>query len=211
MNCTTWMSRRMRVICLSLIIGLVPGCVTAEINSRPVEIAPTGAVHQVHAAWENRIMTTPDVVNSGKPLIGLAGRVYLFGQELRNPVAGDGMAIIDLCDLSKVDADAKPQLLERWEIDAATFKRLLRKDTIGWGYTLFLPWNTHRPDITKVQLQVRYVPEKGLPLFSPPTVVTLRNDTQFTVTQRRQIIPGEAAADGPRLPPPPTAAPSAQR
>jgi hypothetical protein len=150
-------------------------------------------------------MTTPDVVNNGAPLVGLAGRVYLFGQALGHPVAGNGMAIIELQDLTHANAQTKPRLLERWEIDSVTLNRLLRKDTIGWGYTLFLPWSTYRQDISKVQLQVRYVPEKGLPLFSPPAVVTLSSDTQITVSQRRQVGSTVTPAGSLQQPPGPTA------
>jgi hypothetical protein len=135
-------------------------------------------------------MVTQDVVNGGQPLSGLGGRLYLFGQELGAPVIGDGSAIIDLCDVTPETTQGKPKLLERWEIDQATLKRLARKDTIGWGYTLFLPWSTCRPEMTRVQLQVRYVPEKGLPLFSPPALISLRNDAPVTTTTTRQIVPG---------------------
>jgi hypothetical protein len=166
------------------------GCVITEGFHRPKEEMPTGPVHQVHATWESRVMTTQDVLNQGAPLSGLAGRMYLFGQELGAPVGGDGIAIVDLHDVSPETTQGKPKLLERWEIDRETLKRLARKDTIGWGYTLFLPWSTYRPDVTRVQLQVRYVPEKGLPLFSPPAVIGLPNEAPVVKTAR-QIIAGK--------------------
>ena len=161
----------------------------------------------MHTTWENHVVVTQDVVNNGRPLVGLGGRVYLFGQELGHPVPGDGMAIIEAADATHANAQTKPQLIERWEIDAETLKRLLRKDMIGWGYSLFLPWQTYRPDITKVQLQVRYVPAKGgLPLFSPPSVITLRNETpQVTMTQRE--VPASSLTPSMAILPPPPAPP----
>ncbi len=165
---------------------ILAGCVTTEVVQRPKELAPPpGAVLQVHAVWENRVMVTQDVVNNGAPLVGLAGRMYLFGEQIGYPLVGDGAAVIELADLAHADAQHPPKVLERWEIDKATLKRLLKKDTIGWGYTLFLPWGTYSPDITQVQLQVRYLPDKGLPLFSPPAMVALRKEGDLVVTQRQ--------------------------
>src|SRR5262245_36364176 len=169
----TWMSRFTLTVALAALIGC-GGCVTTETVQRPKEIIPTGPVHQVAARWENRVMVTQDVVHSGAPLKGIAGRVYLFGQDLGYPVQGDGMMIAELSDVANLDKHGKPTLMERWEIPAETLKQVLRKDMLGWGYTLFLPWDTYRPDLTKVQMQVRYVPTKGLPMFTPPSVVSLQ-------------------------------------
>ncbi|MCI0680643.1 MAG: hypothetical protein L0Y71_00950 [Gemmataceae bacterium] len=190
-----------------MLCWLCVGCVTTSTSQRPKqETPPVLPAYQVHATWENRVMITQDVVNNGKPLIGLAGRMYLFGQELGHPVGGDGMAIIELADVTHANAQNKPQLLERWEIDPATLQRLLRKDMIGWGYTLFLPWRTYRPDIAKVQMQVRYVPAKGLPLFSPPAVVTLRQEAPALAHSQR-TVPASAVTPSPAILPPPPAPP----
>ncbi len=211
---TLW-TRMSRFAPLVLLACLAAGCETTEHFVRPRDPVPVavrgkeapppapaagGSVHQVHAAWEGRIMETPDVANNGAPLLGLAGRLYLFGSEVGYPLVGDGAAVIELCDLAKLDSKGKPQLLERWEIDKVTLKKLLRKDMIGWGYTLFLPWSTYKPEIDKVQLQVRYVPDKGLPLFSPPAVVALRSDNQLTMTQR-QSLPVSPPTAGVNAPP----------
>jgi len=176
-----------RFLSVGLLASLLAGCATTETSFRPRMPAPPGpgAPCQVHAAWENRIMVTEDVVNNGQRLVGLAGRVYLFGEELGHPMPGDGNAMVELCNLDKLDSKGNPELMEQWVIHKDDFRRLLKKDMIGWGYTLFLPWRSYRPDITKVQLQVRYLPDKGLPLYSPPAVVSLRGETQLTVSQRQ--------------------------
>ena len=206
MTARTWKSQVTTHGLLMALICLSAGCVLTESAQRPKEQPPpTGEVHQVAADWENRIVVTPDVVNGGTPLVGLAGRLYLFGEQFGQPVLGDGMAVIELCDVARLDQQGKPQLLERWEIDRTTLKRLVKKDMIGWGYTLFLPWQTYRPDLGRVQLQVRFLPDKGLPLFSPPSLVALRNDPQLTVTQR--LAPAESVTrTGATLPPAPAVA-----
>lgn len=189
---------------LACLLSLGAGCVTTSTALRPKELAPPPqSAFQVHATWENRVLMTQDVVNNGKPLLGLGGRLYLFGQELSHPVSGDGMAIVEVADVTYANAQTKPQLLERWEIDADTLKRLMRKDMIGWGYTLFLPWQTYRPDITKVQLQVRYVPAKGLPLFSPPSVIALRNEAPAVTVSQREVPASSITPSPAILPPPP--------
>ena len=81
---------------------------------------------------------------------------------------------------------AQPKRLERWQFDAGTLQNLLRKDKIGWGYTLFLPWSTYTPDIARVQLNVCYTPAKGTPLYSEPTTISMHNPTTFT--QTRQVV-----------------------
>jgi hypothetical protein len=191
----TRMSRSLWLGALLTLSATLSGCVTTETVQRPKELSPPpGAISQVHAIWENRVMVTQDVVNNGAPLLGLGGRIYLFGDQVGYPQVSNGAAIVELADLTHADAQHPPKVLERWEIDKATLQRLLKKDTIGWGYTIFLPWGTYRPDITQVQLQVRYLPEKGLPLFSPPAMVALRKDGDLVVTQRQ--APASSPASG---------------
>jgi hypothetical protein len=153
-----------------------------------VSTAPENPIHQVHAIWENRVMVTADSVNQGRPLNGLAGRVYLFGPEVGFPLKAEGAITVDL---HEVLADGKTKMLERWEIDPVTLQKLCRTDTLGWGYTLFLPWATFRPDIQRVQLQVKFAPDRGMPLFSPASPVTLRQDGATPQVQA-SILPTSA-------------------
>ena len=206
----TWKSAPQTILCLAACACFGTGCVLTETAQRPKEVAPTGAVSQVHATWENRVVLTPDVVHGGVQMPGLACRMYLLDQEGR-PIQGAGSVIVDLHELVKADAanqPPQPKLLERWEIDQATLHRLLRKDEIGWGYTLFLPWGSYRPELARVQMQIRYL-DKGLPQFSPPAVVSLHNEGTITLTQHQ--VPASDAARGIAIQPPPPAPPQATR
>lgn len=136
---------------------------------------PTGTVCQVAATWQREIVFTADPAHGGAPTPGLAGRVYFFGPRVDFPLAGDGTLIVDLYDGSKGDPTATPVPLEEWRIDKATLGRLIRRDTIGWGYTVFLPWGTYRPDLTQVRLRARYEPPHGAPIYSESTAITLEN------------------------------------
>jgi hypothetical protein len=183
---------------LALGVLSLAGCGHTQSWFRPKEEAPpVGPVLQVQAAWENRIVVTQDVVNQGVPLAGIAGRLYLFGHESGNPLLGDGSAVVDLYDVTPETTQGTPKLLERWEVDRDTLRRLARKDMIGWGYTLFLPWSTHRPEINRVQMQVRYLPDKGLPLYSKATAVALRSEAPVAVTSQKVVPASRTAAAGP--------------
>jgi hypothetical protein len=161
-----------------------PGCFTTQpwlSNHEPA--AP--AICQVHAFWDTRIQETQDVVNGGRPLRGLAGRVYVFTSEFGVPEKGDGSVAVDLYDVSNPQPGVQPKRLERWQLDPGNLSKVIRKDKIGWGYTLFLPWSTYSPEITRVQLNVCYTPAKGSPLYAEPATISLRN--QITSTQSRQL------------------------
>jgi hypothetical protein len=150
-----------------------------RIIQRALKQAPTGPVCRVVARWETRLVETPDVVNGGVPLRGLAGRVYLLGPDLPSgevspSVSGDGEVIVDLYDDRPRAVGGEPVALERWQFPPDVLTKLLRKDIFGWGYTLFLPWGkTYRPDITQVHLRVRYVPPGAAPLYFVSSTINL--------------------------------------
>lgn len=185
------MNRRPLAAIAFLAVAMIPGCVSPDgspvksFHQGHAEKPPeSGVVRQVQALWENRVITTQDIVSQGQPLLGLAGRVYFFGEEVGYPLASKGTLTIDAYEILP---DNKTQMLERWEIDPKTLVKLGRKDTIGWGYTVFLPWSTYRPDISRVQLQVKFVPEQGVPLFSPVSSVSLRQESPPVISSN--IIP----------------------
>jgi hypothetical protein len=110
------------------------------------------------AWWERQVHFTPDPLNNGQLTPGLAGRFYLFGPKVGHPMECEGRLTIDLYDDGPVEAGAPSKKLEQWQFDANSLKKLLRRDNVGWGYTVFLPWASYRPDITKVRLMVRFDP-----------------------------------------------------
>jgi hypothetical protein len=146
------------------------------------------------------MVQTLDPVNGGAPLGGLAGRMYLFGPDLPGtkelPMAGDGKVIVDLYDDRPMAAGGQPVALERWEFPPEVLRLLLRKDVIGWGYTVFLPWvKTYRPDITQVHVRVCYVPHDAAPLYTvSPTLNFAPPDPS--------LVTGVAQASRPKWTPP---------
>ena len=174
---------------IAVTVLLAPGCVTTQswINTPDT----SAGICQVHTFWDGHIQVTQDVVNGGRPLPGLAGRLYLFGPEIKFPEKGDGSVVVDLYDLTGVQPGAAGKHIERWQLDNGNLTKLLKKDRIGWGYTLFLPWPNYNPSIARVQLNVCYTPAKGNPLYAPPSTFTLQSQAtlaQTTFTQTRQIV-----------------------
>jgi hypothetical protein len=161
---------RAAVVCAA---ALTAGCVTTGVTSPAAEGPPTGTPCQVVVTWQHDVLYTPDPARGGISAPGLAGRLYLFGPEIDYPLAADGSVVVDLYDLTQ--NPSAPVILERWNIDKDTLKRLGKKDAIGWGYTLFLPWGSFRPDITRVLLKVRYDALKGTALYADGAPMTLAN------------------------------------
>jgi hypothetical protein len=132
-------------------------------------------ISQVVVAWSNKVEYAADPTKGGVPGPGLAGRMYLFGPGMDYPMLGDGSLTVDLYD----DGPAAPaggQLIEEWRIDKDTLKRLVKKDIVGTGYTLFLPWGTCKPEVTKVHLAVRYDPANGgSPMYAPGAPLTIEH------------------------------------
>lgn len=174
------------LLLLGTMLAPCTGCVTlTSWPGKPALPAPSPAC-EVQSMWENRLLVTTDTVNHGAPLPGLAGRVYLYGNDgSGHPVIGAGKITVDVLDVSHPGPDGQPRWIEQFNFDPDTLKLLLRKDLVGWGYTLFLPLSHHRPDMTHFQLKIAYVPDKGPPLYAAPTPVTLRADDGPLLIQQR--------------------------
>ena len=52
----------------------------------------------------------------------------------------------------------------------------LKKDIVGWGSTLALPWSKCTPDVDKIHVRCRYKPKSGAPLFSESAVTIAREN-----------------------------------
>jgi hypothetical protein len=168
-----------RVRLLPLACLVMAGCVAPNHSLLPGTSSSVAQAHPVMivSAWENRVVFPQDTV-SGQPMPSLVGSVYMLTEESGHPVACDGTLRVDLYDATRVtSAEVLGQPLERWSFDKDNLKKLLRKgkDLVGHRYIVPLMWATYRPDITKVQLQLTFIPEKGTPIQAAPTMVTLNN------------------------------------
>src|SRR4051794_11321502 len=97
--------------------ALAAGCLTPGGSAGEKPPAP-GPVCQVAAQWQNKVCFAPDPTRGGVQAPGLAGRVYLFGEQVGYPAVGDGSLVVDLAD----ETSGQPVWLERWEIDPRTLQ-----------------------------------------------------------------------------------------
>jgi hypothetical protein len=142
---------------------------------------------QVVALWSNQVVYTADPVHGGVSTPGFAGRLYLFGEPLGAPLLGDGSVVVDLYDETNASPDHPAVHLEEWQIDKNSLKRLMKRDGWGDGYTLFLPWGTCKPGITKVTLKARYEHPGALPLYAPNSPMALNNPPNAPAPNAAQI------------------------
>jgi hypothetical protein len=185
---------RAAVLGWALGLGLLflgTGCVSTEAFFQGADDKPVSSVCQVAVTFYPEVVHTPDPVHGGEPIPGLKGRIFLFVPDKTVPVVGDGSLVVDLYNTTGVPAGKPAPRVEQWILDRDTLKKFLRKDAVGWGYTLFLPWATYKPEITHVELRVCYVNAKGMPFYAPGTPVVLRPEapaaTPMTAAQAMKV------------------------
>ncbi len=168
------------VIGLSLMMGA--GCQSLssyEFSALWEEHAPVGKPDEVAALWLGGVDVKPDPLQGGAPVPGFAGRIILMRSKPGDTVAVDGTIQVQ-CFLDH-PGQSQAQPLEQWTILPEHLPMLLKKDISGWGYSVWLPWNSYSPNIRAVRLIVQYQPkEGGLPLYSTPMRVTVQDSKSKT-------------------------------
>jgi hypothetical protein len=172
------------------VVLLLSGCVHLDTADWGTHLGLSEPVCQIVATWTPEVMFAPDPTKQGAPTPGIAGRVYLFGAEVKTPLVGNGTLVVDLYDDAPLAAGKPAVLLEEWRFNKETLKTLCRKDAIGWGYTIFLPWGTYRPDITQVHLQMHYDAPGAMPVYSANCSLVLnRGLGESTKHVQREVRP----------------------
>jgi hypothetical protein len=171
------------VLLLVSLVACLPGCLNTEswVHSGKPAPATMPTVSAVSLVWKGLIVTQ-DVVNAGQPLPGIAGRMYLLGPDLATPVLCDGKVRVDMY----VPEDGKWKALTFWEYHPTDLQRMVKKDVIGDGYTLFLPW--YDTTIAQAQLRVTFFPAKGNPIYAQPSIVNIR--PQAPIPIHHEVRPG---------------------
>jgi hypothetical protein len=156
----------------ALLLTLVSGCVSTDQLVTDLVGNPPGTVTQVVAFWGSQLMPGVDPVHNGAPLYGIAGRVYLFGPGLGENLVADGKLVVEMYGVLPEQTQGPPVLLETWEVKKDILNSVcLKKDGFGAGYTLNLPWEHYRPDVTHLDLRVRYEPTRGMTIYTRNLVV----------------------------------------
>jgi len=165
------------------------GCMGLRRDKRaegaPAKAAKAGppAVQSL-ATWHKHVKLGTNPA-SNQPIAGLSGRFYLFDATGGHPIIGDGKISVELFDDTRRDATSGSKMIEKWNIDAETFKQLAQRDALGNGYTLTLPWSTYKPEVAQVHLVVTYEPTTGTPLTTASQTITLEHDSPEAQIARR--------------------------
>ena len=158
------------------------------------------------AAWDNKIRYAPDTTRGGDPVPGLIARLWLFGPDVKTPIEPDGELIVGVWDQSPKTRGGNPVLLEVWHIDRSTAAKFRREDFLGWGYSLFLPWQRYDVDLKQVNVQVRYNGADGRNLVAPSQILHLDHSATLQHAEKLGLSNKETTTPGP-LPTLPSPAP----
>ncbi|WP_020475522.1 hypothetical protein [Zavarzinella formosa] len=127
-----------------------------------------GEAARLTAAFSNKVIYAPDPTRGGDPVPGLLGRLYIFSTDEGVPIIVDGELVVDVWDNSPQANGGKPKLLEVWHIDKDSFAKFRKRDIIGEGYSIFLPWSTYNVDVRQINMIARFSGTDGRVLIAPP-------------------------------------------
>ena len=151
--------------------------VATKPSPAPTPVPPTpakdGQAARLTTAWNNQVLYAPDPTRGGAAMPGVLGRLYVFGPDEGIPLKGDGELIVDLWDHTPVRAGGEPKLLEVWRFDRVGLAKMTKRDIIGEGYSIFLPWSTYNVDIRQVHMIARYTSADGRVLMSAPASLSV--------------------------------------
>ena len=171
-------------------------------------LAKPGEAARLTAAWNNKVMYAPDPTHGGDPVPGLLVRLWIFGPDTKDALTVPGELIIGLWDNTPKAAGAQPVLQEVWHIDTETVEKFRRKDIIGDGFTLFLPWSKYHVDLKQVNVVARFNGTDGRNLVSTPERLTIDHAATLQRAQDKLNglsagVPMKADVSGPAILPPP--------
>jgi hypothetical protein len=161
-GCKSFVPTRRRAGSLILCLGLLPwaGCLLADKDF--AKKPPTASVHQVVCYWKPEVVQIAQgVAGNGTNIPGIAGRVYLIGPpEFKQPVAAQGQAKL-LVEMAYMRPDRTPQTI-KWEFTKEQLDDVLKKDVIGWGYTIPLPWLEYHPGVKEVAIRAIFIADRNV-------------------------------------------------
>jgi len=148
-------------------------------------------VPQVVADWDNEIVVGVDPAKRGETMHGVSGRVYLFAGSKMENVMADGRLVIEMWGINPENPLAGKVCLQPWVID----KDILNREYLNTGgifgpcYSLKLPWPGYRPDISQVEMRLRYEPAKGIPLYDMHMVTLISGPDPKALYSWKQPAP----------------------
>lgn len=169
--------RGVRRALMTILLGVMAaqGCVpdfpaggVRNAKTRPPKVADTN-VERLHVVWNDALLEL-----AGKPYQrGFAARAYLFTGDDDSPVLSDGTFLFygwketDSLDMASVRPD------RTWSFSPQEAAALAKPDSIGWGYTFWLPWGPADGEEIKCTLRAAFRTADGRVILSDSATVTL--------------------------------------
>ena len=150
---------------------MLVGCVSDR--RAPTGAAPSskGPVEQIH------VITGPTALNFDQVPgpDGFQARVYATSAKGAATVSivNGTLEVMMFDGLLKDENPASAKSLRVWTYTASELKRYGQKTSVGFAYVLTLLWGEARPTQDKITIVARYVPQRGLPIYSGPTSISI--------------------------------------
>lgn len=137
-----------------------------------------GKPTEVGAIWQDGVDVQLDAQRGGMPIPGFAGRIFFMQTKtgkFGNSVLVNGTLQVLLYDDRPQQNPAQPVPLETWTILPEHLEALVKKDITGWGYSIWLPWNTFDRSVQTVTMTVKYTGRDGTKLTGEPIQIHIRD------------------------------------
>jgi hypothetical protein len=172
-------------------------------DPKPVEEARPGEPARLTVAWNNQVAYAADPTHGGDLHPGLIGRMYIFGpdpkqgevQEALKETGGSLRVELWLSPMPGVKGQST--LKEVWEIDPTSLAKMAKRDIVGDGFSIFLPWSTYQVDSKYITLITQYRSKEGRMLQTAPEKLSLDHSATLQQAANRLSEQG-TPVDGPR-------------
>lgn len=157
------------------ILGSAGGCVPGlpfgaakQGSPEPEKVAPE-AIRELHVVWNDALLEL-----GGKPYRrGFAARAYLFAEGTESPVLADGTFLFFAWREREGLQTASVRPDRTWSFSPGEAAALAKPDSVGWGYTFWLPWGPAEGDELKCTLRGAFRTPDGRVVLSDSATVVL--------------------------------------
>jgi len=140
------------------------------------ETGPYGKPTEIGAIWQDGVDVQLDKQHGGLTIAGFAGRIFFMqarpGMPAQTVLINSPMKIMLFDDRQ---TQGPPVPLETWTILPEHLPLLVKKDVTGWGYSVWLPWNTFDRSIRSVRMTVEYTDHDGSVLQGEPSLIQIHD------------------------------------
>ena len=142
----------------------------------------TGKPTSIYAIWQEGVDMQLDPRQGGLAVPGFSGKVNFQHQKAGSKaetVSAQGTLLVSFYpDLPNQVGPA--QAMETWKILPEHLPPLLKKDVSGWGYVLWLPWNSYNPNIRSGRLTVEFTSMTGEVLRADTERIKIQDPSRMT-------------------------------